>query len=155
MGNQHEDLEDVTPDAGGVIEAEPTPETPQEAPETDWKAEARKWEARAKKSEKSLNAANAKIAEAEAREQERAEAAQRAAERAEWVTAVGDSTGVPKDVLEALEASSADELQRKAEGMAGYFRRDALPAVPGDGRHAETPGASDMRAFVRALMGNQ
>ena len=75
------------------------------------------------------------------KEKERADALAAEKERASWVTEVSKSTGVPRDVLDGMAASSADELMERAESIKGYFERPAAPVVPTDGVQPPEPSA--------------
>lgn len=127
--------------------------------EKDWKAEyerllkhSRTWEDKAKRlKEKAdrldeLEAQSMTDAERAEKASKRAEEAEReleryrrAEERGRWAEAVSKETGVPADVLAAMEAGSADELKERAESIKGYFKTPAAPVVPTDGIQPPNP----------------
>lgn len=107
-------------------------------------AQSRKWEKFAKE--------NLKFKETAQAEKERADRLELEKDRASWVASVSKETGVPSDVLANFSCETADDLKAKAEAIAGHFKRDALPVVPGDGSRPEDVKGSAMQDFVHQLL---
>ena len=116
--------------------------------------QARRWErqskANAEKAKKYDDLAAKSMTDAERAEQaaKRAEEAEvelakyrRADERREWASAVSKKTGVPAEVLAAMDADSEEALELAAEPIKAYFDRGAAPVVPTAGVQPPTPSA--------------
>lgn len=82
----------------------------------------------AQKATARAEAAERKVAEYEAAENRRA-----------WVEKASKATGVPSDVLAAIEADSEESLMERAESMKGYFAQPSAPVVGSDGIAANPP----------------
>lgn len=87
-----------------------------------------------------------------AKANERAEAAEAKAARYEaaesrraWTAKAAEATGVPAEVLAAVEADSEESLMEKAESLKGYFAAPPAPVVGSDGVAArvEPPESGD------------
>lgn len=86
----------------------------------------------AQKATARAEAAEKKVAEYEAAESRRS-----------WVEKAAKETGVPADVLSAIEADSEESLMEKAESMKGYFAKPSAPVVGSDGHAANPPEAGE------------
>lgn len=132
-----------------------------EPEEKDWKAEyerllkhSRTWEDKAKRLKAKadrydeLEEASKTDAEKLADATKRAEDAEaelaryrHAEERREWAGRVSEKTGVPVEVLSAMDADSEEALEKAAEPLKGYFGRVAAPVVPSAGVQPQAPNA--------------
>lgn len=131
---------------------------------TDWKKEARKWESRAKENSQAAEDFKAYKASAESEKQKAQEEIERLTnenkgfkareERAAWVKEVAATSGVPVDVVSELNAESKEDLEKKAESLKGYFEKNTVPPVPGDGEHPEKI-TSEKQEFARKLFGRE
>ena len=114
-------------------------------------AQSRKWERQSKASAEKAKAydemqaksmTGSERAEAASKRADEAEAElakyRRAEERSAWAAKAHESTGVPVDVLQAMEAGSEKEMMARAESLKGYFAKRQV--VPGDGVHLEGTG---------------
>lgn len=151
--------------AQGATVTEPTgqephgtePMEPQTVSREDYEkllAESRKWEQRAKSNSEAakrlaeLEDASKTDAERLADVTKRAEDAEaelaryrHADERREWAGRVSEKTGVPVEVLSAMDADSEEALEKAAEPLKGYFERSAAPVVPTAGVQPQSPNA--------------
>lgn len=86
-------------------------------------------------------AAEAKVAEYEAAESRRA-----------WTAKAAEATGVPVDVLSAIEADSEESLMEKAESLKGYFTAPPAPVVGSDGVRASVPAPESGDDWLRSTL---
>ena len=75
-----------------------------------------------------------------------------AEQRRGWVEQVASETGVPAEVLSLFECTDADDLKAKAETVAQKFKTETVPAIAGDGIHAQTKGKGGPKADLAACM---
>ena len=70
-----------------------------------------------------------------------------------WVEQVAKETGVPAEVLSLFECADVDDLKAKAETVAQQFQTETVPAIPGDGIHAQPEASggakSDFADFMK------
>ena len=128
-------------------------------PEKDWKAEyerllrhSRTWEDKAKRLKEKADRYD-ELAAKSMTDAERAEQAAKRADEAEaelakyrladerrgWAQKVSKKTGVPVEVLAAMDADSEEALELAAEPLKGYFERSAAPVVPTAGVQPPEP----------------
>lgn len=74
-------------------------------------------------------------------------------QREKWITEVSKDSGVPDDVLKLITADSQDDLKDKAQSISAHFKKDPLPAVPGDGKKPEGVQTDANRKLLHDLLG--
>ncbi len=160
--------QDTEPAREGESMSEETTQTPKEphgTEEKDWKAEyekvlaqSRKWEERSK-----ANAEKAKefdaLQESTKEALERAKVAEKerdalkaSEDRRAAVKAVSDETGIPQEVLEVMQAEGEDDLRKKAESIAGFFKRPVAPVVSSDGEAAKPQNTESADEWLRSTI---
>lgn len=147
-----------------------------ETTEVDYKAKyeellrhSREWEKKAKANKAAADELeqlkSAQMTEAERLTKERdeykaqVEAYKAERERSQWVAEVAEATGVPVDLLAMIAATDKDDLEAKAQALAGKYgeqsaAKQSVPAILGDGIRPDLKGASqgpaeDFAAFMK------
>lgn len=149
-----------------IQEIEAQEETPHgdEAATTDWKAEARKWEKRAKENKgaaeklsaiESDNASRiSELEERAAKAEEEAENLRKQRELEEMQEAVATKYDLPRDVINFLKGSTAEELDASAAAVKAIIPT-ALPFKDGGNPSGPEHKPSDKKQFVKQLFSNE
>ena len=128
-------------------EQQQTTEPHGEESATDWKAEARKWEKLAKANKDAAQKYD-ELQKAQMSDKERADKAEaelkrykQLEEKREWVREVSKKTGVPSEVLDAMQADTKQELEARADSIKDFFKKSTAPVVKSDGTQPAQPHA--------------